>query len=78
MWSAMSSNEDVFVDGNEEGVGRVRKGNYAFLVESKYQEFIDKRDPCDTIKVHDVKYAHVLAHVLRLKLNSVQPKARSQ
>lgn len=34
MWAYMSSNPEVFVNSYEEGVDRVKKGGYAFLMES--------------------------------------------
>ncbi|RWS30516.1 glutamate receptor ionotropic: kainate 2-like protein [Leptotrombidium deliense] len=39
MWSAMESNPGVFVKGNDEGIDRTLKGNYAFLMESSSIEF---------------------------------------
>lgn len=53
MWEFMNSRKHVFVRSNEEGVRRVRtsKGKYAFLVESPINDYINEREPCDTMKV---------------------------
>ena len=53
MYNFMSSNPQVFVKTIEEGVDKVRKskGKYAFLLESPTNEFINNREPCDTMKV---------------------------
>ena len=50
----MSSAEpSVFVKGNKEGIGRVRRenGRYAFLIESTANDYTNQRKPCDTMKV---------------------------
>lgn len=43
----------VFVKTNAEGVQKVRdsKGKYAYLLESSLNEYLNEREPCDTIKV---------------------------
>lgn len=43
----------VFVKSNAEGIQKVRdsKGQYAFLLESSLNEYLNERMPCDTIKV---------------------------
>ncbi|KAF0301154.1 Glutamate receptor 1 [Amphibalanus amphitrite] len=53
MWDFMSSNEHVFVQTYREGIERVRnsKGKYALLVESTTNEYVNGRQPCDTMKV---------------------------
>ncbi|XP_059169171.1 glutamate receptor-like isoform X2 [Physella acuta] len=52
MWSFMNSQQDVFVNNNEEGIERVRKSNgqYVFLIESTLNEYYNSRLPCDTMK----------------------------
>ncbi|GFW48764.1 glutamate receptor ionotropic, kainate 2 [Trichonephila clavipes] len=51
MWSFMESQRpDVFTDNNQKGVERVKKGNYAFLMESTTIEFIVERN-CDLTQV---------------------------
>lgn len=50
----MVKNKDrVMVDGNKEGVAKVRngKGKYAFLLESPSNEYNNQRLPCNTMKV---------------------------
>ena len=49
----MSSREHVFVDSYQQGIERVRKskGKYAFLIESTQNDYVNEREPCDTIKV---------------------------
>jgi len=54
MWSFMSSADPpVFKKSNEEGVRQVRESNgrYAFLLESPTSDYINERQPCDTMKV---------------------------
>ncbi|VDD80056.1 unnamed protein product, partial [Mesocestoides corti] len=43
MWEFMSTN-DVFVQNTEEGIERVLKGDYVFVLESSWNEFYNKRD----------------------------------
>ncbi|KAG8191844.1 hypothetical protein JTE90_022833, partial [Oedothorax gibbosus] len=51
MWSFMESQRpSVFSDNNQKGVERVKKGNYAFLMESTTIEFIMERN-CDLTQV---------------------------
>lgn len=53
MWEFMNSRKDVFVQSYEEGIEKVRtsKGKYAFLLESPTNDYINEREPCDTMKV---------------------------
>lgn len=53
MWEFMNSRKHVFVHSYDEGIRRVRtsKGKYAFLIESPKNEYINEREPCDTMKV---------------------------
>lgn len=53
MWDYMNSKPQVFVQSYEEGIKRVRnsKGKYALLIESPKNEYINERQPCDTMKV---------------------------
>ncbi|XP_011631786.1 glutamate receptor 1-like isoform X3 [Pogonomyrmex barbatus] len=53
MWEFMNSRKHVFVQSYEEGIEKVRtsKGKYAFLLESPTNEYINEREPCDTMKV---------------------------
>ncbi|CAF0748574.1 unnamed protein product [Brachionus calyciflorus] len=54
MWSFMNGfGSQVFVKNNFEGVKKVRdsKGKYAFLLESSVNEYLNERQPCDTMKV---------------------------
>jgi len=41
----------AFVSSNEEGLARVREGKYAFLIESTTNDYMNQRQPCDTMKV---------------------------
>lgn len=52
MWEFMSSRKHVFVRTYDEGIRRVRtsKGKYAFLIESPKNDYINEREPCDTMK----------------------------
>ncbi|KAI3378177.1 hypothetical protein SNEBB_004647, partial [Seison nebaliae] len=53
MWAFMNSQKDVYVKSNAMGINRVRnsKGKYAFLLESIKNEFVNERQPCNTMKV---------------------------
>lgn len=53
MWEYMNSRKHVFVNTYDEGINRVRtsKGKYALLVESPKNEYVNAREPCDTMKV---------------------------
>ncbi|XP_067664030.1 glutamate receptor-like isoform X1 [Haliotis asinina] len=53
MWSFMTSQPDVFVSKNSEGIAKVRKenGKYAFLIESTTNDYHNQRRPCDTMQV---------------------------
>jgi hypothetical protein len=53
MWDFMNSRKHVFVHSYDEGIRRVRtsKGKYALLIESPKIEYINEREPCDTMKV---------------------------
>lgn len=52
MWAYMqSASPSVYVRDNEEGIKRVREGNYAFLIESTTNEYLNLRKPCNTMKV---------------------------
>ena len=51
MWSFMeSARPSVFVESNDKGVERVKKGEYAFLMESTSIEYIVERE-CDLYQV---------------------------
>lgn len=49
----MKSRKHVFVSTYDEGIRRVRssKGKYALLIESPKNDYINEREPCDTMKV---------------------------
>ncbi|XP_076362724.1 glutamate receptor 1-like isoform X2 [Tachypleus tridentatus] len=53
MWEFMNSRKHVFTSLYDEGIKRVResKGKYAFLLESTTNDYINERQPCDTMKV---------------------------
>ena len=53
MWEFMNSRKHVFVRTYDEGITRVRtsKGKYALLIESPKNDYINEREPCDTMKV---------------------------
>lgn len=53
MWEYMNSRKHVFVRSYDEGIRRVRtsKGKYALLIESPKNDYINEREPCDTMKV---------------------------
>jgi hypothetical protein len=52
MWAYMqSASPSVFVKSNQEGIERVRKGNYAYLMESTTNKYTNMRKPCDTMQV---------------------------
>nr|XP_018906951.1 PREDICTED: glutamate receptor 1-like [Bemisia tabaci] len=53
MWEFMNARPHLFVSTYDEGIRRVRssKGKYALLIESPKNEYVNEREPCDTIKV---------------------------
>lgn len=53
MWEFMNTHPHVFTNSYKEGIKRVResKGKYAFLMESTSNDYINERQPCDTMKV---------------------------
>lgn len=46
----MSNNPDVFVKNSFEGVNRVKKGGYAFFLESTKNDYARERD-CNLIQI---------------------------
>jgi ionotropic glutamate receptor len=51
MWSFMeSARPSVFVESNDKGVERIKKGDYAFLIESTSIEYIVERE-CELYQV---------------------------
>ena len=50
MWNFMSSYPEVFVKSSTEGISRVKKGGYAYLIESVTNEYMRQRD-CDLIQI---------------------------
>ncbi len=51
MWNFMSSAEkSVFVNNTKQGIERVKKGKYAYLLESTMNEYITQRN-CDLMQV---------------------------
>nr|QNL15099.1 ionotropic receptor 2 [Aulacocentrum confusum] len=77
MWEFMNSRKHVFVNTYDEGIRRVRqsKGKYALLIESPKNDYVNEREPCDTMKVGrhlDVKgfgVATPIGSPLRSKIN---------
>ena len=53
MWEFMNSKSHVFVPTYDQGIDRVRnsKGKYALLLESTKNDYVNERQPCDTMKV---------------------------
>uniref|UniRef100_A0A8D8LQ99 Glutamate receptor 1 n=5 Tax=Cacopsylla melanoneura TaxID=428564 RepID=A0A8D8LQ99_9HEMI len=47
----MANRKDVFVGSEKDGIAKVRKGNYAFLVESPTNDYTNGRQPCNTMRV---------------------------
>ena len=63
MWSFMeSARPSVFVESNDKGVERVKKGEYAFLMESTSIEYIVERE-CDLYQVGGLLDSKVSAHL---------------
>ena len=53
MWNYMSRNPDVFVNSSAEGADRVRKGGYAYLVESTTNDYL-KSQFCELTQIGGV------------------------
>lgn len=53
MYDYMEKHPEVMVRSYEEGIHRVRTsgGNYALLMESPKIDYVNEREPCDTMKV---------------------------
>ncbi|GAB6033164.1 hypothetical protein CHUAL_012772 [Chamberlinius hualienensis] len=53
MWEFMNSRSHLFVQSYDLGIERVRKskGKYALLLESTKNDYVNERQPCDTMKV---------------------------
>lgn len=48
MWKNMQSfNPSAFTATNEDGINRVRRGNYAFVIPNTIGEYVSLREPCD-------------------------------
>lgn len=50
MWNFMSTQEDVFVTNDKDGIEKVKKGGYAYLAESTAVEYAIARD-CDLTSI---------------------------
>ena len=51
MWAAMETFQPLpFVNSTEEGIARVKRGNYAFILESTWIEYYTQRN-CDLMQV---------------------------
>jgi hypothetical protein len=50
MWTFMSNTPDVFVNKTDLGIQRVKKGSYAFLLESTMNEYARQHD-CELMQV---------------------------
>lgn len=72
MYSYMDTHPSVFVDGEREGLQRVKHERYAFISESPFVEYIVQRD-CDLVAIDDrrrnfqFEYAIVVAKNSPLK-----------
>ena len=77
MWAFMSTQvPSVLVKSNEEGVRRVRTGNYAFFVESTTNTYINQRAPCDTKRVVETTNDYMTAvRYKRICMSSPQDTA---
>lgn len=54
MWESMNSKKhSVLVRNYEEGIQKVRssRGRYAFLLDSLKNEYVNQKQPCDTMKI---------------------------
>lgn len=50
MWNFMINNPDVFVHSSDEGVEKVKKGGYAYLLESTTNDYIRSKE-CNLIQI---------------------------
>ena len=52
MWEHLREYQDfLLTETNEEGIERVRKENYAFIIPNTIAEFVTRRKPCDLLMV---------------------------
>ena len=47
IWTKMKSTRNSFTQSNLEGIERVRKGKYAYILSSAIAEYMVERSPCD-------------------------------
>ncbi len=50
MWNYMINNPEVFVNSAEEGVAKVKKGGFAYILESTTNDYLRSKD-CELIQI---------------------------
>lgn len=74
MWARMSSSwHAAFVDSVQEGVERVRREQFAFIVESSTAEYLVSRRPCDLYATEP--FLDSLSYAFALRKDDYQLKA---
>lgn len=52
MWQEMKKEPEILLtETNEDGIAKVRQGNYAFIIPTPIGEYISRRKPCDLVMV---------------------------
>ncbi|XP_027203745.2 glutamate receptor ionotropic, kainate glr-3-like [Dermatophagoides pteronyssinus] len=69
MYSYMDTHPSVFVDGESEGLKRVKQERYAFITESPFVEYIVERD-CDLVAIDDRRRNFQFEYAIALPKNS--------
>ncbi len=78
MWTYMKDNHDaVMTTSNDDGIERVRKENYAFIIPNSIAEYIIRRKPCDLEMVDSflLKAGYGLAVLKNSKLRNSLDRA---
>ncbi|VDM26554.1 unnamed protein product [Hydatigera taeniaeformis] len=52
MWQFMSSSKGVMINNATEAIARVKRGGYAYILESTMNEYFTQRN-CDLIQIGD-------------------------
>ncbi|OTF69206.1 glutamate receptor, ionotropic kainate 2-like protein, partial [Euroglyphus maynei] len=69
MYSYMDTHPSVFVDGEREGLQRVKQERYAFITESPFVEYIVQRE-CDLVAIDDRRRNFQFEYAIALPKNS--------
>ena len=69
MYSFMDTHPSVFVEGEKEGVQKVKRERYAFIAESPFVEYVAQRD-CDLVAIDDKRKHFQFEYAIAVPRNS--------